>query len=95
LRDNINDPKIKAEFKIMLWSSTVDGMICVLDNIAAPATVSGSNLNLQLSSDCTISLPTSANTDVRVRLPHWAVSFFRKGNVNGNDGYLRFYYKQS
>jgi type II secretory pathway pseudopilin PulG len=92
LRDNINGLTAKPDFKIMLWSSTVDGMICVLDNIAAPATVSGSNLNLQLSSDCTISLPTSANTGVRVRLPHWAVSFFRKGN--GNDGYLRFYYKQ-
>jgi prepilin-type N-terminal cleavage/methylation domain-containing protein len=92
LRDNINALKTKSEFKVMLWSNTVDSMICVLDNVASPASISGANLNLQLSSDCTISLPSSANTNVRIRLPHWAISFFRKGN--GNDGYLRFYYKQ-
>lgn len=92
LRDNINGLKSKSEFKVTLWKNDTDAVTCVLDNSASPASVSGSSLNLQLSSSCSITLPTSADTNVRVRLPHLAVSFFKKGG--SNDGYLRFYYKQ-
>lgn len=92
LRDNINAIRSKSEFKIMLWKDNADAITCVLDNLATPANVSGSNLNLQLNSGCTINLPNAADNTVRVRLPHLSVSFFRKGG--GNDGHLRFLYKQ-
>ncbi len=95
---NINALINKSEFKVTIWakqdvaqSLLLDPLsrICVLENSNSPASVSGANISLRMSSDCTFTNQSSGQSWA-TRVPKYSISMFRKGG--GNDGYQRFYY---